>query len=55
MYLIIVFVSDYLIVETDEFIEGKNGSKYLVFGATDENREVLKKYIETLWWVKNEV
>ena len=31
------------------FIEcEKNGSKYLVFGSTDENKEVLKKYAE-LW------
>ena len=26
----------------------KNGSKYLVFDSTDENKEVLKKYTE-LW------
>ena len=29
-------------------IEERNGSKYLVFDSTDENKEVLKKYTE-LW------
>ena len=26
----------------------KNGNKYLTFGSTDENKELLKKYIK-LW------
>ena len=39
----------YLIIcEADGHIEEENGSKYLVFGSTDENKEVLKKYRE-LW------
>ena len=39
----------YLIIsKVDGFIEEKNGSKYLVFDSTDENKEVLKKYTE-LW------
>ena len=37
----------YLIIgEVDGHIEEKNGSKYLVFDSTDENKEVLKKYTE---------
>ena len=39
----------YLIIgKADGFIEGKNGSKYLVFDSTDENKEVLKN--RTLRW-----
>ena len=26
------------------YIEEKNGNKYLIFGSTDENKELLKKY-----------
>ena len=37
-----------IIGEVDGNIEEKNGSKYLVFGSADENKEVLKKYTE-LW------
>ena len=37
----------YLIIgEVDGHIEEKNGSKYLVFDSTDENKEVLEKYTE---------
>ena len=33
----------YLIIgKVDGFIEQKNGSKYLVFDSTDENKKVLK-------------
>ena len=39
----------YLIIgNVDGHIEEKNGSKYLVFDSTDENKEVWKKYTE-LW------
>ena len=39
----------YLIIcEADGHVEEENGSKYLVFDSTDENKEVLKKYRE-LW------
>ena len=31
----------------------KNGSDYLVFGSTDENKEVLKKYAELLDGIKH--
>ena len=34
--------------KVDGFIEEKNGSKYLVFDSTDENKKILKKYTE-LW------
>ena len=33
----------------------KNGSKYLVFDSTDENKEVLKKYTELWDGIKNEI
>ena len=40
--------------EADGHIEEKNGSKYLVFDSTDENREVLE--IKTLSYVlENEI
>ena len=39
----------YLIIgKVDGFIEEKNGSKYLVFDSTDENKEALTKYAK-LW------
>ena len=37
----------YLIVGVvEEYIEEKNGNKYLVFASTDKNKEVLEKYTE---------
>ena len=35
--------------------EENNGNKYLVFGSTDENKEVLKKYRELWDGIKNEI
>ena len=45
----------YLIIrKVDGHIEcKKNGSNYLVFCSTDENKEVLKKYAELLDGIKN--
>ena len=46
----------YLIIgKVDGHIEENNGNKYLVFGSTDENKEVLKKYTEPWDWIKNEI
>ena len=46
----------YLIIgKVDGHIEENNGNKYLVFGSTDENKEVLKKYTELWDWIKNEI
>ena len=46
----------YLIIgEVDGHIEEKNGSKYLVFDSTDENRKVLEKYAELWDGIKNEI
>ena len=46
----------YLIIgEVDGHIEEKNGSKYLVFDSTDENKEVLKKYTELWDGIQNEI
>ena len=39
----------YLIInDVDGYIEESNGNKYLSFGSTNKNKEVLKKYIK-LW------
>ena len=48
MYLIIGKVDGHIECE-------KNGSKYLVFDSTDENKEVLKKYTELWNGIKNEI
>ena len=46
----------YLIIgKVDGHIEENNGNKYLVFGSTDENKEVLKKYAELWDGIKNEI
>ena len=46
----------YLIIgKVDGHIEEKNGSKYLVFDSTNENKEVLKKYRELWNGIKNEI
>ena len=46
----------YLITgKVDRHIEEKNGSKYLLFDSTDENKEVLKKYTELWNGIKNEL
>ena len=36
-------------------VEEENGNKYLVFGFTDKNKEVLKKYAELWDGIKNEI
>ena len=43
-----------MIGKVDGHIEENNGDKYLVFGSTDKNKEVFKKYTE---WdgIKNEI
>ena len=46
----------YLITgDVDGHIEEKNGSKYLVFDSTNENRRVFKKYTELWDGIKNEI
>ena len=46
----------YLIIgEFDEHIEEKSGSKYLVFDSTNENKKVLKIYVELWDGIKNEI
>ena len=37
------------------FVKEKNGSKYLAFHSTDENKEVIKKYTELWDGIKNEI
>ena len=48
---LLYLVTDKVIGHTEE----KNGSKYLVFDSTDENKEVLKKYPELWDEIKNEI
>ena len=44
----------YLIIgKVDGHIKENNGNKYLVFDSIDENKEVLKKYIELWDGIKN--
>ena len=38
-----------------DILKKKNGSKYLVFDSTDENREVLGKYTKLWDGIKNEI
>ena len=46
----------YLIIsKEDGHIKENNGNKYLVFDSTDENKEVLKKYRELWYGIKNEI
>ena len=46
----------YLIIgDVDGHIEEQNGSKYLVFDSTNENRRVFKKYTELWDGIKNEI
>ena len=37
------------------YIKEKNENKYLVFGSTDQNKELLKKYADVLDGIKNEI
>ena len=52
MYLIIGKVDGHI---ERSSAEGNNGNKYLVFDPTDENKEVLKMYIELWDGIKNEI
>ena len=43
------FIAD----RVDDFIEEKDGNKYLNFAFTESNKEVLKKYTELWDGIKN--
>ena len=46
----------YLIIsKVDGYIKEKKRSKYLVFDSANENNEVLKKYAELWYVIKNEI
>ena len=47
LYLLVNHVSGY--------IEEKNESKYLIFDATDENKELLKKYNDVWSGIRNKI
>ena len=52
MYLIIGKVDGH--IERSSAAEN-NGNKYVAFGSTDKNKEVLKKYTELWDGIKNEI
>ena len=37
------------------YIEEKNGNKYLIFDSVNENKEVLKKYLDVWDGIKNKI
>ena len=44
----------YIVIgKADGYIEENNGNKYLIFAATDKNKEVLEKYTELRDKIKN--
>ena len=46
----------YLIVNhADEYIEKKNGNKFLVLDSADENKDLLKKYEDVWDGINNEI
>ena len=62
LYLIIRKVDGHIVCNSVECnsakcnsIEEQDRSKYLLFDSTDENKEVLKKYIELWDGIKNEI
>ena len=57
LYLIILKIDGHTECNSAECnsIEEKNGSKYLVFNSTDENKEVLKTYRKLWDGIKNEI
>ena len=50
LYLIIGQVDGYLEYNS---IEEKNGNRYLIFDSTNKDKEVLKKYAELCYGIKN--
>ena len=44
-----------LINHASQYIEEKNGNKYLIFDSTDENKELLKKYTDVWNGIKNQI
>ena len=38
-----------------EYIEDKNGNKYLIIDSVNENKEVLKKYADVWDGIKNKI
>ena len=44
-----------IINEVDEYIKEENWNKYLTLVSTDKNREVLTKYTELWYRIKNSI
>ena len=57
LYLIVNNVDGYIECNSIEcnFIEEKNGDKYLIFASRDKNKEVLEKYTELWDEIKNQI
>ena len=47
--------SHLLVNHASRYIEEKNGSKYLIFDSTDENKVLPKKYTDVWDGIKNEI
>ena len=44
-----------LVNNTSRYIKEKNENKYLIFKSTNENKELLKKYLDTWSGIKNKI
>ena len=44
-----------LVNHPSSYIEEKNENKYLIFNSTDENKELLKKYLDVWSGIKNKI
>ena len=44
-----------LLNHANGYIEEKNGNKYMIFDSTDENEELLKKYLDVWSGIKNKI
>ena len=44
-----------IIDEVGEYVEEKNGNKYLILDSTDKNKEILKKYPQLWDGIKNSI
>ena len=47
--------SHLLVNHASEYIEEKNGNKYIIFNSTDENKKLLKKYSDVWGGIKNKI
>ena len=55
MHKILFQILCFVFNNVDAYIEENNENKYLVFGLTDKNKEVLENYTELWHGNKNEI